>query len=120
MIRGVRGAITVKENEEAEIVAATEKLLKQIVCENQIEPDMVASVFISVTEEITAAFPAKAIRLLKGWALVPVMCMREIPVPGSLKNCIRVMLHVNTNLNQKEIIHIYLDGAEGLRPDIIK
>jgi chorismate mutase len=120
MIRGVRGAITVSENSEAKIVAATEKLLKKMVHDNQIQPDMVASVFISVTEEVTAAFPAKALRQLDGWSFVPVMCMKEIPVPGSLKHCIRVMMHVNTTQTQDSISHIYLDGAEGLRPDISK
>jgi chorismate mutase len=118
MIRGVRGAITVKENSEAEIVNKTEKLIRQMIEENQINPDNVASVFISVTEEVTAAFPAKAMRLLDGWRFVPVMCMNEIPILDSLKNCIRVMMHVNTEQKQDEIIHIYLDGAEGLRPDL--
>ena len=120
MIRGVRGAITVSENNEAEIVAATEKLLKYMVQENNIIADTVASVFISVTEELTATFPAKALRMLEGWTFVPVMCMKEIPVPGSLKSCIRIMMHVNTNQNQADISHIYLDGAQGLRPDIPK
>lgn len=120
MIRGVRGAITIRDNNEAEIVSATEKLLKQIILENEIVPERVASVFISVTDEITSVFPARALRLLDGWTFVPVMCMKEIPVPGSLKNCIRVMMHVNTDVDQADIAHIYLDGAEGLRPDLPK
>lgn len=118
MIRGVRGAITVNENSETEIVAATERLLKIMIDENRIEPDGVASVFISVTEDITAAFPAKALRLFAGWDYVPVMCMREIPVPGSLEKCIRVMLHVNSSSRQDEISHIYLEEAVRLRPDL--
>jgi chorismate mutase len=118
MIRGVRGAITVQEDNEAEIVSATERLLRQIIQENQISPEDVASIFISVTNDITAAFPAKATRLIEGWRFVPVMCMTEIPVPNSLRKCIRVMMHVNTSKVQQEIIHIYLEGAEILRPDL--
>ncbi|WP_409298081.1 chorismate mutase [Peribacillus sp. SCS-26] len=118
MIRGIRGAITVDRNEEELIVSATERLLGTIIAENRIEPDHVASVFISVTEDIDAAFPAKGLRAFEGWTFVPVMCMREITVPGGLPSCIRIMLHVNTKQGQQEIRHIYLEGAVVLRPDL--
>lgn len=118
MIRGVRGAITVKQDNESEIILATERLLMQMIKENNINPDDVASVFISVTDDVTAAFPAKAVRSLEGWTYVPVMCMKEISVTNSLTNCIRVMIHVNTTKVQHEINHIYLEGAEVLRPDL--
>lgn len=118
MIRGVRGAITVLEDKEGEIVSATERLVRQMIQENQISSNDVASIFISVTEDISATFPAKAVRLIEGWTYVPVMCMNEIPVPNGLKKCIRVMMHVNTSTVQEDIQHIYLDGAEVLRPDL--
>ncbi|KAB2338319.1 chorismate mutase [Cytobacillus depressus] len=118
MIRGVRGATTVNENDELEIVEATEILLRKMIEENSIEAEMVASVFISVTEDITAVFPAKAMRFIDGWKYVPVMCMREIPVTDSLDKCIRVMMHVNTNSPQQNIQHIYLGDAVKLRPDL--
>ncbi|EWG10847.1 chorismate mutase [Cytobacillus firmus] len=118
MIRGVRGAVTVDKNCEAEILEATELLIRQMIKENKIVSDDVASVFISVTEELTAAFPAKAMRSIEGWTYVPVMCMSEIPVEGSLPNCIRVMMHVNTDEPQQNIRHIYLRGAIKLRPDL--
>lgn len=120
MIRGVRGATTIKENRESEIVDETERLLRKMVTENSIEPDRVASVLISVTNDITATFPARALRRLDGWTYVPVMCMREIPVPQSLPYCIRVMMHVNTSIPQKDISHIYLNDAIVLRPDLKK
>ncbi|WP_163100992.1 chorismate mutase [Peribacillus alkalitolerans] len=118
MIRGIRGATTVSMNEEKEILHNTEELILQIINENQIEPESVASVFISVTEDITAGFPAKALRNFEGWSFVPVMCMQEIPVPGSLQKCIRIMMHVNTSNPQNEIKHIYLKEAIQLRPDL--
>lgn len=119
MIRGVRGATTVANNTEAEIIQATEELVLKMIELNEIEPDQVASVFISTTEDIYAVFPAKALRNLKGWTYVPVTCMREIPVPGSLKMCIRVMLHLNTDKAQTEIRHVYLKDAQKLRPDLV-
>ncbi|OIK17124.1 chorismate mutase [Bacillus sp. MUM 116] len=118
MIRGVRGAITVSGNTEDEIISATEELIKEIIDSNQIHPTSVASVFISTTEDLDATFPAKALRKFASWTYVPVMCMREVPVQNSLKNCVRIMMHVNTEKLQEEINHIYLRDAKVLRPDL--
>ncbi|HLO11454.1 chorismate mutase [Neobacillus drentensis] len=118
MIRGVRGATTVTENSEEAIVSATEELLTNMIEMNEILPDSVASIFISTTEDVNAAFPAKSLRRFQGWTYVPVMCMREIPVQNSLNMCIRIMMHVNTSKSQEEIQHIYLNEAKSLRPDL--
>ncbi|GHH98187.1 chorismate mutase [Neobacillus kokaensis] len=118
MIRGIRGATTVSNNSAEEILTATEELVSKIIELNKIDPDTVASVFISTTEDITAVFPAKVLRNFTGWTYVPVMCMQEIPVPNSLTKCIRVMLHVDTDIAQTEINHVYLNGAKVLRPDL--
>ncbi|WP_445492204.1 chorismate mutase [Niallia sp. 03133] len=120
MIRGVRGAITVEQNEEQTILQATEQLVKEMIILNDIQAENVASAFVSVTDDITAAFPAKVIRLQEGWSYVPVMCMKEMDVPFSLEKCIRVMFHVNTDVSQKEIKHVYLEKAIQLRPDLKK
>jgi chorismate mutase len=119
MMRGIRGATTVEENSEKEILLATHELLNQMILHNQIDPDRVASVFISTTADITEAFPAKALREFKQWKFVPVMCMQELDVPGGLESCIRVMIHYNTTASQKDIQHIYLKNAVSLRPDLI-
>jgi chorismate mutase len=118
MIRGIRGATTVVNNEAAEIIDATEELLREMIRANDVKANDVASVLISVTEDITAAFPAQALRRIEGWMYVPVMCMREIPVPHSLPRCIRVMMTVHTTKAQEEISHIYLREAVQLRPDL--
>jgi chorismate mutase len=118
MIRGVRGATTVTANSEEAIIAATEELFAKLIEVNQIQPDSVASVFVSTTEDVDAAFPAKALRKFQGWTYVPVMCMREMPVPNSLKMCIRIMMHVNTSVTQEKIVHVYLNDAQVLRPDL--
>lgn len=119
MIRGFRGATTVNENNEAEILIETEKLIRQMITMNKIEPDTISHVFFSVTDDLNAVFPAKVSRQIEGWKHVPVMCMREIDVPSSLAKCIRVMLVANTTLQQEEVEHVYLNDAVKLRPDLV-
>jgi chorismate mutase len=118
MIRGIRGATTVRENSADEILDKTEVLLKEMVEENRVEPLDIATILITVTDEIDAVFPAKALRRLVGFTFVPVTCAREIPVPNSLSHCIRVMMTVNTNLAPHEIKHVYQERAIDLRPDL--
>ncbi|WP_135551524.1 chorismate mutase [Paenibacillus cymbidii] len=118
MVRGIRGATTVEHNEANEILRATTELLTQIVAENGTVPEDICSVFVTTTEDITATFPARAIRQMPGWELVPLMCALEIPVQPSLPKCIRLMVHVNTEKRQNEIRHVYLNEAKILRPDI--
>ncbi|SDC40658.1 chorismate mutase [Paenibacillus sp. UNCCL117] len=117
-VRGIRGAITVEHNEEKEILDATIELLNQIVQENGIVPEEIANVFVTVTQDLTATFPARAIRQMEGWELVPLMCSVEIPVEGGLPRCIRLMVTVNTEKKQSEIHHVYLREAMRLRPDL--
>ena len=118
MTRGVRGAVTVEQNAESELISRTEECLREMIKRNGIKAETVCSVIISVTEDLDAAFPAKALRKLEGWQYVPVMCVKEIPVPNSLKACVRIMLHWNTDKAQKEIEHVYLGNAVTLRPDL--
>lgn len=118
MIRGIRGATTVQHDEEKEIIVAVESLLAEMIQKNEIHPDKVASVFVSVTKELQSTFPSKALRNLDGWKYVPVVCMQEIPVEGSLPFCIRIMLHLNTDKTQQEIEHVYQGEAVALRPDL--
>lgn len=118
MIRGVRGAITVQSDQTENVLAETEKLIREIVRANNIVAEDVASVVISTTPDITSAFPAKAVRTMEGWSYVPVMCMHEMNVPNALPLCIRVLMHVNTEISQQAIRHIYLNEAVKLRPDL--
>ena len=120
VIRGIRGATTVEHDTESEVISAVEQLMEEIIRANDIDPEMVASVFFSATDDIHSVFPAKAIRNIEGWTYVPVTCMKEIPVTGSLPHCIRVMMHVNTSKGQQEIHHVYQAGAISLRPDLTK
>lgn len=118
MNRGIRGATTVTRNDEQEILQETIVLLEEIVSRNDVKPEDICSVWITMTHDLDATFPARAIRGLEGWDLVPLMCSVEIPVQGSLPKCIRLMVQVNTEKSQKEIRHVYLNEAQRLRPDL--
>ncbi|MGQ9833536.1 MAG: chorismate mutase [Candidatus Villigracilaceae bacterium] len=116
--RGIRGAITVDADQPELILAATRELLEAILAANAgLSPGEIASVFFTVTEDLRSTFPAQAARQM-GWSHVPMMCAREIPVPGSLPRVIRVLVHWNTERAQHEIIHVYLREAAKLRPDL--
>ncbi|WP_102027200.1 chorismate mutase [Salirhabdus sp. Marseille-P4669] len=120
MLRGFRGATTVTKNDADLMLSATKELLWDMTDKNKIAPQQIASVLISVTNDLNATFPAKALRMLDGWKYVPVMCTNEIPVPDALPNCIRVMLLAETDLAQEEVQHIYHHEAKRLRPDLAK
>ncbi len=113
--RGIRGATTVEHNDREEILAATTELLELLISRNNLHPEDVASVIFTVTDDLDAEFPALAARFL-GWTEVALMCTREIPVPGSLEKCIRILLHVNTTRSAAEIQHVYIRKAINLRP----
>ncbi|TQR19772.1 chorismate mutase [Psychrobacillus vulpis] len=120
MIRGIRGAITVLEDSNEQVLHETTRLALEMAKANNIEPEFVASVIISTTTDISSTFPAKAVRSIEGWSFVPVMCTHEMNVPGALEKCIRILMHVNTEKAQKDIHHIYLNNAVQLRPDLVK
>lgn len=115
--RGIRGATTVEANTAEAILAATGELLAAMVEANGLAAEDIASAVFTVTADLDAAFPAQAARQL-GWHQVPLLDALEIPVPGSLPRCVRVLLHWNTGRGQAEIRHVYLRGAAGLRPDL--
>ena len=117
-VRGIRGAITVTADMPNQIHEATAELLMEIMRVNEIGDfeDIVSAVF-TTTEDLTSTFPAEAARQI-GMSQVPLLCALEIPVPGSMRKCVRVLLHVNTETPQSDIVHVYLRDAKKLRPDV--
>jgi chorismate mutase len=117
-VRGIRGAIAVRQDEAGAILEATQELLLAILAANPgLEPADIGSVFFTLTEDLAATYPAQAARDL-GWGQVPLLCGREIPVPDGLPRCLRVLIHWNTDLPQHAIQHVYLGEAACLRPDV--
>jgi len=117
MTRGIRGAITASANDSRAIVAATDALLRAMIDANGIAAEDIAAVFFTTTPDLNAEFPAAAARAL-GWHKVPLLCSHEMNVPGRLPACIRVLMLVNTDKPQDAVRHVYLEGAERLRPDL--
>ena len=107
-----------RENRADAILEATRALLQAMVRANGIETTDIASAIFTMTPDLDATFPAGAAREL-GWQYVPLLDAREVPVPGSLARCVRVLLHWNTNQPQDEIQHVYMHGARNLRPDLV-
>jgi len=116
--RAIRGATTVDGDTPEQIRSATRELLETIVARNGITRVDVISAIFTVTHDLTSDFPAHAAREL-GWLDVPLLCTLEIPVPGSLARCIRVLLHVETDVPRTGIKHVYLHDARTLRPDLV-
>lgn len=118
LVRGIRGATTVEANTKEAILEAAAELLTAVIDANQVQHDHVASIIFSTSPDLNAEFPAVAARNL-GWTDVALMCGHEMGVPGSLPKCLRILMHVNTDLGLHEVKHIYLRGARALRPDLI-
>jgi chorismate mutase len=115
--RGIRGATTVEADTADAILKATRQLLACLVEANTVDVADIASAIFTVTPDLSAAFPAQAAREL-GWQHVALLDAQEIPVPGSLPRCVRVLVHWNTATPQQEIRHVYLGRAASLRPDL--
>jgi chorismate mutase len=116
MMRGVRGATTVENDDPDEILEATRELLTMLVRVNGINIDDIASIVLTTTEDLTATYPAFAARQM-GWFDLALLCTHEMNVPDGLPLCIRVLIHWNTSKSPKEIGHVYLRKAKTLRAD---
>ena len=118
-LRGIRGATTVAADEPALILEATRELLGEMLDANGVDDfEVIASIFFTTTPDLSSTFPAEAAREL-GMSMVPLLCNQEIPVPGRLPRCVRVMMQVNTTRRQAEMVHVYLREARSLRPDLV-
>lgn len=114
--RGIRGATTVEANTREAILEGTRELLQQIIDANKLRVEDVSSATFTTTPDLNAEFPAVAARQL-GWHDAALMCGHEMAVPGALQRCIRILIHWNTPKSQTEIVHVYIKGAQNLRPE---
>jgi len=116
-VRALRGAITVAADEPGAIVAATQELLREMLDRNAVETGDLISVLFTSTADLVSEFPATAARSL-GISDVPLLCAQEIPVPGSLPRCIRVLMHLYSSRGYASLRHVYLRDARALRADL--
>jgi chorismate mutase len=112
----VRGAVQAEANEADAILAATSELMRQLVERNDLSPEALVSCLFTTTEDLDAEFPAVAARNI-GLGSVPLLCSREIPVPGSMERVIRVMIHFYGSAGSTPA-HVYLGETQALRSDL--
>jgi chorismate mutase len=115
-LRALRGAISVDANEPDAILSATEELMREVMERNALDPEQMVSCIFTCTNDLDAEFPAVAARRL-GLSAVPLLCAREIDVPGALPRVIRLLLHCYADPDS-EPRHVYLREAESLRRDL--
>ena len=112
----LRGANSVERNEESAILDATDLLIRELMARNSLTPEAMVSCIFTLTNDLDAEFPAVAARRL-GLDRVPLLCTREVPVPGSLPRVIRTLLHYYAD-EKHEPRHVYLGEARVLRTDL--
>jgi chorismate mutase len=112
----VRGATSVERNDAQQILDATSELMREISKRNGLTPEDVVSCIFTVTNDLDAEFPAVAARGV-GFDRVPLLCAREIPVPGSMERVIRVLIHYYADEDHRPV-HVYLGAAKALRADL--
>ena len=118
MIRGIRGATTIQNNTKEEIIDAVEELITEIFRQNNLEINKVSYILFSATPDITATFPASAIRLMGNpWDQLACLDFQQMHVEGSMKKVIRTLVVTDTDRRMGKIVHVYLREAGKLRPD---
>jgi chorismate mutase len=115
-LQAIRGAVQAGANEAEAIVAATEELMRELIARNGLAPDRMVSCLFTTTEDLDAEFPAAAARGL-GLDSVPLLCAREIDVPGAMPRVIRVMVHCYLEPG-RESAHTYIGATQSLRTDL--
>jgi chorismate mutase len=116
-VKAIRGAVQVDADERQAILDGTAELVTEVMDRNGLTTDEVISVIFSATPDLSAEFPALAARKL-GFQEVPLLCCAEIRVPGAMPRVVRLMMHVETDLDRSQVQHVYLRGAAALRLDI--
>ena len=112
----LRGANSVERNEESAILDATDLLIRELMARNSLTPEAMVSCIFTLTNDLDAEFPAVAARRL-GLERVPLLCAREVPVPGALPRVIRVLVHYYAEAQHRPR-HVYLGEARSLRADL--
>lgn len=112
----LRGATDVAVDERKAILDATATLLREVLQRNALRPDDVVSAVFTVTGDLTAEFPAVAARQ-NGFSAVPLLCAREMEVPGAMPRVVRVLMHYHATDDHRPQ-HVYLGEARRLRLDL--
>jgi chorismate mutase len=112
----VRGATKVPSNDVDAILDSTEELMRELMARNDLDAEHIVSCLFTSTDDLNAEFPAVAARRL-GFDQVPLLCNRELDVPGAMRGVIRVMVHYYAPEGHSPA-HTYLGEAQKLRADL--
>jgi chorismate mutase len=116
-VRALRGATTVDVDEKDHLFERVISLFERLFERNAISHDDLISVIITATDDIHSAFPAEAARKF-GLGDVPLLCARELDIEGGTPRCVRVLVHLTTDIPRDQLHHVYLEGARNLRDDL--
>jgi chorismate mutase len=116
-LRGVRGATTLDADTPDQVTQRVQELVSEMLDRNHLESEDLVSVILTATADVTSMYPATAARGL-GLDEVPLLGASELSVEGGLARCIRVLMHVETDLPREKVRHVYLHGARVLRDDL--
>lgn len=118
-IIAIRGATNIYHNTKDDILIESKKLLEEMILKNNLEIDNIISIFFTMTDDLTKLYPAVAAREL-GIVNAGLMCFNEMNIENSMKNCLRILIHYEGNIDRKKVKHIYLKETISLRPDLIE
>lgn len=119
MLCAVRGATTAQNNSADAIETAVSTLIETLINRNEIAIDRIVSVFFTITPDLTALNPARAIRTTRSdWKNVPMLCSQEPQTEGMLPRCIRVLIQWDSEHPERVATPAYLGEASQLRPDL--
>ncbi|MCD4785194.1 MAG: chorismate mutase [Candidatus Eremiobacteraeota bacterium] len=121
MVRGIRGATTIQNNTKEEIIEAVEEMITEIFKLNDLKIKNISYILFSATPDITASFPASAVRLMGNpWNQLACLDFQQMQVGGSMEKVIRALVVTDTDKEMDEIVHVYLRDADRLRLDRLK
>ncbi|MCW2782104.1 MAG: aroH 2 [Marmoricola sp.] len=118
-VRAVRGATQLEKDDRQQMLDRVSEMVTSVMEANELEVDDFISVIFTATSDLHSEFPAYAARQL-GFGEVPLICARELEITGSMPRVIRMMAHVETELDRGDITHVYLHGAAALRSDLTR
>jgi len=115
-LTAIRGATTSDGDENKFIKSAVIELVKEFISLNDLKKEDIISITFTVTQDLTACFPASIARRQFNFDSVAFLDCQQMYVPNDINFCIRMMALVNLKYNQNPV-HPYLNESSKLRPD---
>jgi chorismate mutase len=116
-VRALRGATTVEADDPEQITERVQELLRTLFDRNRVDHEDLISILFTATSDLVSMFPAAAARGIGLWD-VPLLCARELDIVGSTPRCLRVLVHLTTEMARADLHHVYLHDARALRDDL--